>query len=39
MLVFRKGQMGLWCYGQRITGEVRLMERPFGLKRLVISRF
>ena len=29
--MFRKGQMDLWYYGQGITGEVRLVERQFGL--------
>ena len=29
MRMFRKGQMDLWCYGQGIAGEVRLVQSQF----------
>ncbi len=31
MYMFKKGQMNLWKYGQGLTGEIRLIERQFGL--------
>ena len=31
MRMFKKGQLKPWTYGQGIMGEVRLVERQFGL--------
>ena len=31
MHMFRKGQMDPWKYGQGLTGEIRLIERQFGI--------
>jgi transposase-like protein len=31
MRMFKKHQMRAWCYGKRIIGEIRLIERQFGI--------
>ena len=31
MRMFKKGQLRVWYYGQRLIGEVRLIERQFGI--------
>jgi len=31
MRMFRKGQMNAWLYGQGLAGEIRLIERQFGI--------
>ena len=31
MRMFKKGQMRAWCYGKRLMGEMRLIERQFGI--------
>jgi transposase, IS6 family len=31
MRMFKKHQMRLWCYGKGIIGEIRLIERQFGI--------
>ncbi len=31
MRIFRKGQMNAWKRGQGLTGEIRLIERQFGI--------
>jgi transposase, IS6 family len=31
MRMFKKGQFDIWKYGQGLTGEIRLIERQFGV--------
>lgn len=31
MRMFKKGQMNAWLYGQGLRGEIRLIERQFGI--------
>jgi len=31
MRMFKKGQLDMWKYGQGLTGEIRLIERQFGI--------
>ena len=31
MRMFKKGQLDMWKYGQDLTGEIRLIERQFGI--------
>ncbi len=31
MRMFKNGQMNAWLYGQGLTGEIRLIERQFGI--------
>jgi len=31
MLMFKKGQMTIWHYGQGLIGQIRLIERQFGI--------
>jgi transposase, IS6 family len=31
MRMFRKGQFDIWKYDQGLTGEIRLIERQFGV--------
>jgi transposase-like protein len=33
MRMFKKGQLDMWKYGQGLTGEIRLIERQFGIYR------